>query len=127
MERAITLLMGEVAELPEGVASKVTVKLAVWLGKAVFCHVVPEVRHCVAMGFTTSVTIAVCVRLPLVPVMVTVELPAGVVLLVATVNVEVPAPLTDPGVKVAVAPAGKPLALSITAPLKPLMALTVAV
>src|SRR5260370_42527077 len=115
--------MGEVAELPEGVASKVTVKLAVWLGKAVFCHVVPDVRHCVAMGFTTSVTIAVCVRLPLVPVMVTFELPAGVLLLVATVSFDVPAPLTDAGVKVAVAPAGKPPSPSGPAPRKPLMSL----
>src|SRR5579859_102673 len=73
-------------------------------------------------GLITSVTITVCVRLPLVPVIVRVELPVGVLLLVEMVSVEVPAPLIDAGLKLAVAPAGKPLALSVTAPLKPLTA-----
>ena len=65
--------MGEVAELPEGVASKVTVKVPVCTaGNAVFCQVVPDVRHWFCTGLTTSVTVAECVRLPLVPVMVNV-------------------------------------------------------
>src|SRR6266849_210701 len=70
LESAITLLIGDVAEEPEGVASKVTVKVPVWTGSAVFCQVVPEVRH--RAGLTTSVTLAVCIRLALVRVMVSV-------------------------------------------------------
>jgi len=43
---------------------------------------------------------------------------------VLTVNADDPAPLTEAGLKVAVAPVGRPLALSETVPLKPAMALT---
>ena len=42
-------------------------------------------------------------------------------------TVEVPEPVTEVGLKVAVAPVGNPLALKATLPLKPLSALTVAV
>jgi hypothetical protein len=43
-------------------------------------------------------------------------------------NVELPdPPVTDAGVKVAVAPVGKPLTLKLTVPLNPLIELTVAV
>src|SRR5260370_9258022 len=114
--------MGEIEELPEGVASNCTVKIPVWAGIAVFCQVVPDVKHCEATGLTTSVTVAVCVKLPLVPVMVSIGLPLGVELLVEMVSVDEPEPLTDPGLKVASAPARTPLALSPTLPLKPLTA-----
>ena len=46
-------------------------------------------------------------------------MPSGVVELVVTVSVEVPDPVTVAGEKLAVAPAGSPLALSFTTPLKP--------
>src|SRR5579859_755985 len=78
-------------------------------------------------GLTTSVTEAECDKLPLVPLMVSVYVPAAVELLVETLSVDVPAPLTEAGVKVAVAPAGTPLTPSDTAPVKPFTALTVAV
>jgi hypothetical protein len=68
---------------------------------------------------TVSVTVAVCVTLPLVPVIVNVDVPAGVLPVVVTVNVEVPAPVTVPGEKLAVAPVGNPLALSVTTPPNP--------
>src|SRR5271165_1151542 len=68
---------------------------------------------------TASVTPAVCVNAPLVPVMVTVDVPTGVVPLVLTVSVELPDPVTVAGTKFAVAPAGNPLALSVTTPLNP--------
>ena len=55
----------------------------------------------------------------LVPVIVIVELPIDVVLLVVTVIVEEPLELIEGGLKVAVAPAGKPLALSVTVSLNP--------
>ena len=47
-------------------------------------------------------------------------MPAGVVLLVETASVDEPEPLTEAGVKLAVAPAGTPLAFNATLPLKPL-------
>src|SRR5579859_1927733 len=78
-------------------------------------------------GVTTNATLAECVRLPLVPVMVSVYVPAGVELLVETLSVDVPAPLIEAGLKLAVAPEGKPLTPNNTLPLKPLRALTVAV
>src|SRR5580700_8268457 len=73
---------------------------------------------------TTNVTVAVCVSEPLVPVIVKVALPVGVLLVVVTVSVEVPDPLTDEGENDGVAPLGSPLALRLTAPLNPLMAPT---
>lgn len=78
---------------------------------------------------TTSVTVAVWVRVPSVPLMVRVYEPAGVLLLVVTVIVEA-GKLGGPdvvGLKEAVAPAGRPLALNVTVPLYPLNGVTVAV
>ena len=72
----------------------------------------------VPAAVTVSVTVAVCTRLPLVPVIVTVELPDGVVLAVVTVSVELPDPVTVAGEKLAAAPVGNPLALSVTTPPK---------
>jgi hypothetical protein len=68
---------------------------------------------------TVSDTVPVCVVLPLVPMSVTVDVPAGVVLVVVTVSVEVPDPVTVAGEKLAVAPLGNPLALSVTTPANP--------
>ena len=59
--------------------------------------------------------------------MVTVYMPAGVEDDVDTLTVEVPDPVTDVGLNVAVAPVGNPLALSATLPLNPLKAVTVPV
>jgi hypothetical protein len=70
-------------------------------------------------AFTTKLTVVLCVKLPLVPVIVSVDVPTGVLPLVVTVNVEFPAPVTVPGEKFAVAPAGSPLALKTTAPVNP--------
>ena len=66
---------------------------------------------------TTSVTVEVCVKVPLVSVTVSVYEPAGVVGLVVTDIVdEVVAGL---GLKLPVAPAGRPLTLRLIGPLKP--------
>ncbi len=51
----------------------------------------------------------------------------GVELAVETISVEVPDPVTEAGLNVAIAPAGTPLTLSATLPPKPFTALTVAV
>jgi len=71
---------------------------------------------------TVRVTVAVCVSVPLVPVIVIVEFPAGVILLVVIVSVEFPEVLTDVGANVAVAPVGKPVAARLTVPAKPFSA-----
>ena len=55
------------------------------------------------------------------------NVPVGVELLVATVIVEEPDVVTDVRLKLALAPAGNPLALKVTVPVKPPDGLTVAV
>ena len=65
--------------------------------------------------------------MPLVPVIVSGKLPVGVVLAVVTVIVEEPEVVTDGGVKLAVAPAGNPLALKVTVPVNPPVGVTVTV
>jgi hypothetical protein len=76
---------------------------------------------------TASVAVVECVRLPLVPVIVSVDVPTGVLPVVVTVNVEFPVPVTVAGEKLAVAPVGNPLALSVTTPVNPFNAPMLAV
>jgi hypothetical protein len=59
--------------------------------------------------------------------MVTVYVPAGVEDDVDILTVELPDPVTDVGLKLAVAPVGNPLALSATLPLNPFEAVIVPV
>src|SRR5713101_6580657 len=104
----------------EGVASYVTVKLPVWLGKTVFCQAPAAivVTH-TGVLLTVRPTVAVWLVLPLVPVMVSVEVLCGAVLLVVMVSVAEPGAFTELALNVAVTPAGAPLTLSATAPLNP--------
>ncbi|HWC18496.1 MAG TPA: hypothetical protein VG498_15850 [Terriglobales bacterium] len=69
-----------------------------------------------------KVTVVEWVRLPLLPVVVRMAVPAGVVFAVLTVSVEAPDPFR--GEKLAVAFAGNPLTLNDTVPLKPLLGVT---
>jgi hypothetical protein len=78
-------------------------------------------------AFTTKLTVVVCVKLPLTPLIVNVDVPTGVLPVVVTVNVEFPAPVTVAGEKLAVAPVGNPLALSVTTPVNPFKAPMLAV
>jgi len=78
-------------------------------------------------ALTTKLTVVACVKLPLTPSIVNDDVPKGVLPVVVTVSVELPAPVTVPGEKLAVAPAGTPLALSVTAPVNPPNAATFAV
>ena len=81
-----------------------------------------------AGAWTTSVAVAVCVSVPLVPVTVSVDVLAGVLEAVDTVIVELDTGgLTEVGLNVAVAPAGRPLAVNVTMPLNPLEGVTVTV
>ena len=68
---------------------------------------------------TYSDTGVECVRLPLVPTALIDKFPAGVVAPVVTVMVEEPEPTTEAGLKLALAPVGKPVALKVTVPLNP--------
>ena len=77
---------------------------------------------------TLSVTVVVCDSVPFVPVMVSVELAAGVVLEVVTVSVELPVPpVIVLGLKLAVAPVGNPATVSATSPVSPFTAVLVTV
>jgi hypothetical protein len=72
---------------------------------------------------TLRVTLVVLVSEPLVPVMVKVKLPVGVLLAVVIVSVEPLPTLTGVGLNVPVALAGSPLTLNPIEPVKPFMAL----
>jgi len=72
----------------------------------------------------TIATDVECVSNPLLPVMASVEVASGVLDDVVTVIVELPAPVIVAGANITVAPAGCPLALKFTPPLKPFSAPT---
>ena len=60
-----------------------------------------------------------CDRLPLVPVIVNLMVPEVALHVPVTCNVDVPDPVTDVGLKLAVIPEGSPLMLRATAPVNP--------
>ena len=66
-----------------------------------------------------SVTFFECDTAPLVPVMVMVYVPGGVLPEVVISRREEPAPLTEEGENMALAPAGNPEALRVTVPVNP--------
>jgi hypothetical protein len=72
----------------------------------------------VAATDVLTVRLAVVARTnePLVPVIVSVEVPRGVLDDVLTVRIELPEPETVDGLNEAVAPVGKPLTVNITVP-----------
>jgi hypothetical protein len=107
-------------------SAPMVVVYVVLLPGAVICE--PGVAEMLKSGLaTTRVTVAECDRLPSVPVIVRVYVPVGVVVAVETVSVECPEVETDAGLKLAVAPVGKPLTLRFTVPVKPLRGLIDAV
>jgi hypothetical protein len=68
---------------------------------------------------TPSCTVVLWLVAGPVPVTVIVEVPSGVVGAVLTVSVELLPAVTEAGLKLAVAPAGRPLALRLTVPAEP--------
>jgi hypothetical protein len=64
---------------------------------------------------------------PLEPATVNVEVPNGVLADVVIVKVELAPAAIEAGLNEAVAPVGKPLALTVTVPLKPLIAVSLTV
>jgi hypothetical protein len=79
----------------------------------------------VATAFTVRVTVVLWLKLPDVPVIVTVAVPVVAVPLAVSVKVLLPVVLA--GLKLAVTPEGKPEADRLTLPLKPFTGLTVMV
>src|SRR5436309_1873236 len=73
---------------------------------------------------TLKSTLTAWLRLPLVPVTVSVKLLAGVEFVVERVSIDDPDPLTEDGLKLAVTPLGRPLALNDIALLNPFKAVT---
>ena len=70
---------------------------------------------------TCKVTFVAWLRLPLAPVIVRVELAAGVELLVVTVIVDEPGAVVEAGLKLTLVPVGCPPALREIVPVKALM------
>jgi hypothetical protein len=73
------------------------------------------------------VAVVLWLRLPLVPVIVSEYVCSAVEEVVVMVRVDEPDPVIEAGEKVTFAPAGAPLALRFTVPLKPLCGVTVIV
>ena len=78
-------------------------------------------------ALTVRLTVAVWVNPPPVAVIVSVYVPTGVPAVVLTVMVLEPDPVTEEGLKLALAPVGNPLAENVTALLNPFNAPMVAV
>ncbi len=76
---------------------------------------------------TTSVTVALWVTPPVMPLIVSWKLPVGVEAVVDTLSVVDPEVATEPGLKEAVAPVGSPVTLNATTPVNPVAGVTVAV
>jgi len=134
---AVTVMTFEAKEAvtPEGRpdAAKATVPLNPFCGVTVIVEepLVPcemakilgeaeRVKLGVAAALTVRLRVVVCVRLPEVPVMVTVDVPVVAVLLAARV-------MTPEELKEAVTPEGRPAAENATVPLKPFVGATLMV
>jgi len=74
-----------------------------------------------------SVTVVEWLKLPLVPVMVSVRFPTLALLPTFTVSVEVPEPVTEVGLKLALTRDPNPLTLRFTVPANPFTAVMVTV
>ena len=78
-------------------------------------------------GYCTVKVTFVLRSTPLVPRTLIVNVPVGVEALVLIVNVEVPLPVTELGLKLALEFAGKPRTENVTVPLKEFCSVTVTV
>jgi hypothetical protein len=74
-------------------------------------------------ALTAIVAVIEWTRLPLLPVIVSGYVPAAVLAPVAIANDDEPEPVTDAGLKIAVAPEGNPLTARLIAPVNPFNAL----
>jgi hypothetical protein len=92
---------------------------------AIFLPFKKELSTRIDYFVTVSVTAVLCCKPPLDPVMVSVNVPLG--LPAVTVIVVVPDPVTEVGLKLALAPPGNPATLKVTAPANPSNGVTVTV
>jgi len=69
--------------------------------------------------------VVLCVTPPLVPLILRLKVPVDVDALVFTVIVDVPWPVTEPGLKLALELDGNPRTVNVTVPLNPLIAAAV--
>ncbi len=76
---------------------------------------------------TVSVGVAEWANAPLVPAIVNVTVPVDALAEAVRVKVEVPDPVIEVGLKIAVTPDGTPVTPSVTVPVKPLSAPVVTV
>ena len=106
--------------MPVGTVDPMTVAVKVTPAPSVDGLLFDRTYVVVVRSLTVSVTGAVRLWLPLVPLIVNVKVPVGVVGLVVTVIVEDPDVVTDVGLNVAAAPVGSPVTLKVTVPLNPL-------
>jgi hypothetical protein len=89
-----------------------------------------RVKLAAAALATVNETVVVCAMAPEVPVMVTVDVPAGVAAVVVMVSAEVTAPVvgvTEGGTKPQVAPVGRPVQVKATALVNPFDGVTLTV
>jgi hypothetical protein len=107
-----------------GVTVIVLVPLVPWVSAKLLGDA-ESVKLGTGTGFTVRETVAAFVKLPEVPVMVTVAVPVVAVLLAISVRVLVVVVLV--GLKEAVTPLGRPEADKLTLPLKPFCGVTVMV
>lgn len=73
-------------------------------------------------GVTVNETLTACESDPLIPLIVSGNVPVGVVAFVETDSTELPDPVIDDGANVAVAPEGRPATVSAICPAKPFAA-----
>jgi hypothetical protein len=103
---------------PEGVTVR-TLELVAPCATETLAGLAAKVKLGVWTAVTVKLRVAVCVRVPLTPVMVTVAAPRVAVLEAVKVSV-LALVVVEAGLKLAVTPAGNPLAVSATAPANPL-------
>ena len=107
----------------EGIKSNVAVNVPLCDGNAELVKApLPLAVTQTAGGWMLRPTLVLWLVPPLVPVMGPVRLPVAAAAEVETVSVEVPEPVTDGGLKLALTPAGKLPVLKATVPPKPLIA-----
>ncbi|HET7214462.1 MAG TPA: hypothetical protein VFL79_12790 [Terriglobia bacterium] len=101
---------------PDGVTMIVSVPLEL-TGTVIVAEEALSEKSAFTVPLTVRPTVVVCCRVPLVPVIVKVYVPAGVVLMVEMVSVELV--VAGLGLKPADAPLGIPLTFKVTLPVNP--------
>ena len=105
--------------LPVNPPASVTVMVSVAIEPGAMDRVGVEGASLKPVPGTVRTMVVECVIVPLVPVIDTLYVPAGVLVCESKFTTLVPLPLSEEGAKLAFAPAGRPLALRDTLPVRP--------